>query len=203
VLRKALVGALVLGGLCAMALACGGEEAPSPTPQAVAGVTPALSAPTPTATVASAPTPSPTPTPSPIPTPTPTPAPPSPTPTAPSACTAPAAPNKSGTLVGQGCVMLTVAPGGQSQVNAQQLAGVSIPCAGAASTHGWQVWLPSGASVNIQTAASTGGGPTTIASGNSGTASGYCGTIFVQNPGSVAVTVHVSWKMWDCTAAPC
>lgn len=190
-LRKALVGALVLGGLCAMALACGGEEAPSPTPQAVAGVTPALSSPTPTATVA------------PTPTPTPTLPAPSPSPTAPAACTAPVAPKTNGTLVGDGCVILTVAPGGQSEVNAQQLAGVSIPCAGAASTHGWQVWLPSGASVNIQTAASTGGGPTTIASGNSGTASGYCGTIFVQNPGSVAVTVHVSWKMWDCTAAPC
>ena len=195
-MRPPAYALLALAGALAL-MACGGEEAPSPTPQAVAGITPAASSPTPTATVA--PTPAPTTT----PTPTPAPPPPSPTPTAPSTCTAPTAPNKSGTLAGQGCVILTVAPGGQSQVNAQQLAGVSIPCAGATSTHGWQVWLPPGASVNIQTAASTGGGPTTIASGNSGTASGYCGTIFVQNPGAATVTVHVSWKMWDCTAAPC
>ncbi|MCS7276270.1 MAG: hypothetical protein NZ695_04575 [Dehalococcoidia bacterium] len=181
----ALVAALTL------MVACGGEESPSPTPQAVAGITPAASSPTPTATVA------------PTPTPTPTPPTPSPTPTAPAACTAPAAPSGPAgwTQKGQGCVILQVPPGGEVAVDAMQLSGANIGCAGAGSTNGWQVWLPPGASVNIRTAVSTGGGPTTIASGNSGTAGGYCGTIFVQNPGSATVTVHVNWRMW--CAAPC
>ena len=146
-----------------------------------------------------------TPTLQPTPTPTPTSALlPSPTPTAPAACTAPAAPNvPGGTLVGQGCVALNIPPGGQAEVNAQQLAGANIACAGARSTNGRQVWLPPGASVNVLTAVSTGGGPTSIGSGNSGIAAGYCGSIFIRNPGSAPVTVHVNWKMWDCTAGTC
>lgn len=182
-------GVLLLG-LAFLLVACGGEEE-APTPSPVAGVLPS---PTPAGIT---PTVQPTPTPTPVP-------PPSPTPTAPAACTAPAAPNvPSGTLVGQGCVILNIPAMGEAGVNAAQLAGANIACAGARSTNGWQVWLPPGASVTVLTAVSTGGGPTPIGSGNSGTAAGYCGSIFIRNPGNAPVTVHVNWKMWDCTAGTC
>jgi len=104
-------------------------------------------------------------------------------------------------LAGSGCVVINLAPGQQGEVNAQQLAGANIACAGARSTYGWQVWIPYGASVTFQSIHQ--GQVIGSWSGGSGTATGYCGTVFVQNPNAVAVTVHVNWKMWDCTAGTC
>ncbi|WP_376789789.1 hypothetical protein [Thermoflexus sp.] len=186
----------LLVGLLAVAVGAACQPPTTPTPAA-----------TPTPTPKATPTPSPTPTPTRRPTPTPRPAPtptvsPTPTLTAPAACTAPAAPNvPGGTLVGQGCVVLNIPAMGVAEVNAQQLGGVNIACAGARSTHGWQVWLPPGASVTLYGMHQ--GIQIGNWSGNSGTAGGYCGHITVENPNNFPVTVHVSWKMWDCTAGTC
>ncbi len=170
-----LMAAAFMGG-------CGEEgQQATPTPTALAR---SLSSPTPLAT----------PTPTGIPSPTPTQPIAPPTPTAPAACTAPDAPPASGVLKGQGCVILNVPAGKTEWVEVQRLAGTNIACAGALSTHGWKVWLPPDASVTLYGVHQ--GIRMGEWSGNSGTASGYCGAIAVENPNNFQVTVHLSWKMW-------
>lgn len=103
-------------------------------------------------------------------------------------------------MVAKGCDILSIAPGGTASVPLTPPASPP-PCAAFQGSFAWQVWSPADASVTVYGMHQ--GAKIGETAGNSGQAGGYCGNLIVENPNPQPATVHVKYKLYDCSAGTC
>ncbi|GBD14606.1 hypothetical protein HRbin25_00484 [bacterium HR25] len=126
---------------------------------------------------------------------------PTPSPAAQQPCQAPTPPPLSGTLIAQGCevIHLGVFPpveAARAFFDGSAKVPTAPPCAAFGSSFGWRV--VEGVSVALYTVHQ--GVHQGAGSGVQGTARGYCGSIELENPNPTPVTVHLTYRLYDCSA---